>query len=169
MAGKVTTLRSTRQRKAAPRTRHALQFLVVLTKTNPLVWRRIQLPEDYFLLDLHVANQDAMGWQGCHLHEFRVVHSHRGKLERLGIPDRYFPDELPCTPDWDVPISQYFNWESVSEAPPALYVYDFGDDWHHLVTFEELLPGGAYDSESFDPARIVFDNPSQRLKKAFQE
>ena len=97
-------------------------------------------------------------------------------------------------------------------------MYDFGDDWHHLVTFEEILPGGrarfprcvagaracppedcggvhgfaefldaiadpkhpdhaqlvqwsggAYDPEAFDPRRIVFENPRQRWKKAFQE
>src|SRR5712691_590736 len=60
---------------------------------------------------------------------------------RANVPSEY--EVGPCKPDWDVPISEYFNWESVSEAPPALYVYDFGDDWHHLVTFEDVLPGGS--------------------------
>lgn len=143
MAGKVTRIRSTRRRRPADRTRHALQFLIVLSNTNPLVWRRIQVPDDYSFWDLHVAIQDAMGWQDYHLHEFRVLHPQRGKLERLGIPDPDFPDERPCTPDWEVPISDYYNWESLSDAPPALYVYDFGDDWHHLVTFEDILPGSS--------------------------
>lgn len=142
MAGKVTPIRSTPQRKAAPRPRHALQFLVVLTQTNPLVWRRIQVPEDYSFWDLHVAVQDAMGWQDRHLHEFRVRNPASGRLERLGIPDRNFPDERPCTPDWEVPLSRYFNWESISEAPSALYAYDFGDDWHHVVTLEDVVPIG---------------------------
>ena len=218
MAAKVTRIGSTRQRKAAPRGRHALQFLVVLTKTTPLVWRRIQVPENYSFWDLHVAIQDAMGWRDYHLHEFRVIHPQGGKRERLGIPDRDFPDERPCTPDWEVSIAEYFSWDSISEAPSALYVYDFGDDWHHLVTLEDVLPGGsaryprcvagaracppedcggvhgfaefleavadprhpeharlvewsggAYDPSAFKPARIVFDNPQQRWKKAFQD
>lgn len=217
MTEKVTTIRSPRRRKEG-RARHALQFLVVLLKTNPLVWRRIQVPDDYSFWDLHVAIQDAMGWQDCHLHEFRLVNPTNGKGERMGIPDRDFPDERPCTPDWQVPISTYFNWESAGEAPSASYVYDFGDDWQHAVTCEDVLPagsrtlprcvagsracppedcggvhgfedflsaianpkhpehaqlvewsGGAYDPERFSPARVVFDDPRKRWRRAFQE
>lgn len=109
MAGSVTAIRSVRKRKAGLRRRHALQFLVVLLKTDPLVWRRIQVPDEYSFWDLHVAIQDGMGWQDYHLHEFRIFHPRRGTLERLGIPDEEFPDERPCTPDWKVPISEYFN------------------------------------------------------------
>jgi hypothetical protein len=28
--------------------------------------------------------------------------------------------------------------------------------------------GGAYDPDIFDPARVVFDNPQQRRKRAFR-
>jgi hypothetical protein len=48
------------------------QFLIVLKGTDPLVWRRIQVPEAYSFWDLHVAIQDAMGWLDYHLHEFRL-------------------------------------------------------------------------------------------------
>jgi hypothetical protein len=47
------------------------QFLVVLCGTDPLVWRRIQVLSGYSFWDLHVALQDAMGWEDRHLHEFR--------------------------------------------------------------------------------------------------
>jgi hypothetical protein len=60
MTEKVTTIRSKRPRKQA-RPHPGLQFLVVLLQTNPLVWRRIQVPGDYSFWDLHVAIQDAMG------------------------------------------------------------------------------------------------------------
>jgi hypothetical protein len=49
------------------------QFLVVLSGTDPLVWRRIQVPQKYSFWDLHVAIQDAMGWLDYHLHEFRLL------------------------------------------------------------------------------------------------
>lgn len=143
MAGKVTAIRSKPKGRATGPRRHALQFLVVLLNTDPLVWRRILIPDSYSFWDLHVAIQDAMGWHDCHLHEFRIVHSQRGTLERLGIPDPDFPDERPCVAGWDVRISDYFNWETLSEAPTASYVYDFGDDWQHLVTLETLGPGGS--------------------------
>ena len=48
----------------------------------------------YSFWDLHVAIQDAMGWQDYHLHEFRVVHPQREQLDRIGIPDDEAPDAL---------------------------------------------------------------------------
>ena len=39
------------------------QFLVVLPGTDPLVWRRILVPEAYSFWYIHVAIQDAMGWK----------------------------------------------------------------------------------------------------------
>ena len=41
-------------------TRAVCQFLIVLPRTDPLVWRRVQVPEGYSFWDLHVAIQDAM-------------------------------------------------------------------------------------------------------------
>jgi hypothetical protein len=64
--GRKSTKRSTR-----PKLVH--QFLVVLSGTDPLVWRRLQVPERYSFWDLHVAIQDAMGWLDYHLHEFRLL------------------------------------------------------------------------------------------------
>jgi hypothetical protein len=133
--------RPVRQGRTAARTSQALQFLITLMKTDPLIWRRIQVPEEYSFWDLHVAIQDAMGWQDCHLHEYRIYHPNREAIDRLGIPDKDFPDERPCRAGWEVPVSEYFSWETLSDAPPAKYVYDFGDEWHHVVTFEDILPG----------------------------
>jgi hypothetical protein len=83
-----------------------------------------------------------MGWQDCHLHEFRIVQLHTGKLERLGIPDPDFSGEHPTVAGWKVRISDYFSWDTASEAPTALYMYDFGDGWQHLVTLEAVGAAG---------------------------
>ena len=40
-----------------------LQFSVTLQGIEPKIWRRIHVPSDYNFWDLHVAIQDAMGWQ----------------------------------------------------------------------------------------------------------
>ena len=64
--GSKSTKRSTR-----PKLVH--QFLIVLSGTDPLIWRRLQVPERYSFWDLHVAIQDAMGWLDYHLHEFRLL------------------------------------------------------------------------------------------------
>jgi hypothetical protein len=62
----VLPTRITRPSKPAKRTplpKLVHQFLVVLSRTDPLVWRRIQVPEKYSFCDLHVAIQDATcGW-----------------------------------------------------------------------------------------------------------
>ena len=63
-------------RKTRPKLVH--QFLVVLSGTDPLVWRRIQVPEKYSFWDLHVAIQDAMSWLDYHLHEFRLLDALNG-------------------------------------------------------------------------------------------
>lgn len=114
---------------------HVCQFLIVLPNTDPLVWRRIQVPEAYSFWDLHVAIQDAMGWLDYHLHEFEVV-DQRGRVRRIGIPDDEMPDERPCVPGWKVPIGKYLT----HGTGPVRYRYDFGDDWEHTLEFEELLP-----------------------------
>ena len=98
------------------------------------MWRRIQVPEHYSFWDLHVAIQDAMGWQDCHLHEFRLALQPRGEL-RIGIPDPELPDERPCMAGWETPVSGYVT----PQMPSALYLYDFGDDWEHEVVYEGLI------------------------------
>ncbi len=111
------------------------QFLVVLAHTDPLVWRRIQISGDYSFWDLHVAIQDAMGWLDYHLHEFTVTHPKTGRVLRIGIPDQEGPDE-PALPGWEVSVTEHF----LSGGPLALYVYDFGDDWRHVLMYEGASP-----------------------------
>jgi hypothetical protein len=112
------------------------QFLVVLNETVPLVWRRIQVPEDYSFWDLHVAIQDSMGWLDYHLHQFVVFHPPSGDLEYIGIPDEDDFDDPPVTPGWEVRISDFF----IEEIPPATYLYDFGDNWRHTIVYEGVWP-----------------------------
>lgn len=140
MTTKIAVFRSAHKRPAT-RTAQTLQFLVALLKTDPLIWRRVQVPATYSFWDLHVAIQDAMGWQDCHLHEFRTHNPERGIVDRIGIPDPEFPDERPSRAGWEVPLTEYFSSDTLSEGASARYVYDFGDEWHHLVTFEDMLPG----------------------------
>lgn len=115
------------------------QFLVVLVGTDPLVWRRVQVPQEYSFWDLHVAIQDAMGWHDSHLHEFRLLDAASGTLLSIGIPTGEESRDQPVLPGWRVPLSRFFErrgWH----APPAVYAYDFGDDWEHVLVHEGLLP-----------------------------
>jgi Plasmid pRiA4b ORF-3-like protein len=200
-------------KKVQPKQVH--QFLVALSQTDPLVWRRLQVPEHYSFWDLHVAIQDAMGWLDYHLHEFVLHHPRTGREQRLGIPGEEFPDQRPVLPDWKVRVSDYVT----EEAPLVLYVYDFGDDWRHALAYEGTWPaqpgrtypvclagaracppedvggvngfaefleaiadrkhpehtedlrwaGGSYDPAVFAPEKVKFDDPQERLRRAFEE
>lgn len=109
------------------------QFLIVLIETNPLVWRRMLVPSGGTFWDLHVAIQDAMGWDDTQLHEFRLA-GPGGKSEvRIGVPTDMSSDfDLPIVPGWSAGVDPFFEEPGTS----ARYLYDFGDGWQHVVTFE---------------------------------
>lgn len=131
-AGNSPKLRIARATRRMPVDPLVHRFLVTLHETDPVVWRRIEVPGRYSFWDLHVAIQDAMGWKDYHLHEFMVVHPKKNRLVRIGIPDDEDLDEKPCVAGWRAAVSQYVDLG----VPPMLYVYDFGDDWRHSVAFE---------------------------------
>ena len=112
------------------------QFKITLKGIEPPVWRRIQVPETYSFWDLHVALQDAMGWQDCHLHDFTVINPRTLAKERLGIPDEDDDFELNILADRDHTIADYF----FSQYRTAAYVYDYGDNWEHEIKFEKTVP-----------------------------
>jgi len=111
------------------------QFKITLKGTKPPIWRRIQVPETYNFWDLHVAIQDAMGWEDYHLHEFVFTLPIMNIKVRIGIPMEDDFDET-ILPDWDQKIADYFS----SETPKAEYTYDFGDGWQHDIILEKILP-----------------------------
>jgi hypothetical protein len=115
----------------APFNKWVLQFKIELTEILPLIWRIILVPSDYNFWDLHVAIQDSMGWQDCHLHYFEF--KRRKKEIRIGIPDFEGFDESPeILPGWQIPVFNYFK--DLGET--AKYLYDYGDCWWHTVQLE---------------------------------
>ena len=116
------------------------QFRVTLEEIEPAVWRRIQVPANYNFFDLHMAIQDAMGWQDCHLHTFEVVNAATEEIDMIGIPASWLDDsgfeEEDTLPGTECAIAQYFT----IARPRAEYEYDFGDGWNHDVVLEDILP-----------------------------
>jgi Plasmid pRiA4b ORF-3-like protein len=43
--------------------KNILQLKITLNDSTPKIWRRIQVPAEYTFFDLHVAIQDAVGWE----------------------------------------------------------------------------------------------------------
>ncbi len=119
-----------------------LQLRIELLHIEPLIWRRLQVPGDYTLWDLHVAIQSALGWNDSHLHAFAQL-DHPDGGPRFGIPMDEFDDMAPTLPGWEHRVA-----DVLTPANPRLeYGYDFGDGWEHVITLEAILvaaPGKKY-------------------------
>lgn len=109
------------------------QFKISLKGIKPTIWRRIQVPETYTFWDLHVAIQDAMGWEDYHLHEFRMMNPDVVENVKIGYPDGEYG--MLILKGWEQWISDYFSMgNSLAE-----YIYDFGDNWKHIIRLERII------------------------------
>jgi len=118
---------------ASARTVHQLR--IVLRGVSPLVWRRLLVPSDTTISELHALLQLAFGWSDDHLHRF-VVHGREYGMSRpggIGFRDdarRVRLDGLGLRP-----------------GERFVYEYDFFDRWRHDVRVEQVTPaqpGRAY-------------------------
>ena len=103
--------------------------------SKPPVWRRVLVPADVTLRDLHGVIQQAMGWDDYHMHVFSTG------WQEYGSPD----PELGHADDRKVRLSQVLT----GPGDRLRYTYDFGDDWEHNIVVEETrpaVPGEAYPS-----------------------
>jgi len=114
--------------------KQVMQFKVTLLDIEPPVWRRIQVPASYTLWDLHVAIQDAMGWEDYHLHAFEINDPTTGQPKQFGIPSD--DDWYKVLTGWEHAISDCFCEGNAA----AMYKYDFGDSWNHKIVLENVVP-----------------------------
>jgi hypothetical protein len=115
------------------------QLKITLLDTTPPIWRRVLVPADLTLEQLHHVLQAAMGWENCHLHEFRV-----GR-QRYGVPDPMdeFMGGTGCVSERKVRLADVLK----RARSRAEYTYDFGDGWEHSIVVEKVLspePGVEY-------------------------
>lgn len=70
-----------------------------------------------------------MGWLDYHLHEFSPRKSGPTKGMRIGLPESEYDESTVA--GWEFSIKKYFT----ALGNTIDYVYDFGDGWHHEITF----------------------------------
>ena len=101
------------------------QLKVSLRGASPPIWRRLELPADTGLADLHDIIQVAFGWADSHLHAFETAYGSFGVAD----PELGQRAEAPVT------------LEQVAPGPgdKVRYTYDFGDDWIHDIVVEKVL------------------------------
>ncbi len=101
---------------------------ITLKGCHVKIWRKFAVPADIKLDKLHQVIQTVMGWTDSHLHEFKIGGAH------FGVPD---PDD-----DWGEEVIAEKKCRLDRMLAPGFkqfqYVYDFGDDWEHVIKVESL-------------------------------
>ncbi len=112
-----------------PPVANVLQLRVSLKDFEPVVWRRVLVPDSIALPKLHRVIQELMLWWNYHLHVFEI------NGEEFGQPE--FDEDGDF--DWR-------NERGVKVAPlvrvggSLKYSYDFGDNWRLLIEVEKAFP-----------------------------
>lgn len=100
-----------------------------LQHVNPEVVRQIQVPKSLTFDQLHMAIQEAMGWQSYHLYEF----------QDNGISITAPNDETEFSEaTWDA-TQHHLNEFPWQEGHIFTYIYDFGDYWVHTIRIDKRL------------------------------
>jgi len=110
--------------------RSVYQLKVILCDVSPAVWRRILVPGDTYLDELHLMIQAAMGWQNCHLHRFIINKKEYARSD---------PDDLATRSEVRYRLQQLVRRPGGSFR----YIYDYsdeGDTWEtQLSQFDEEM------------------------------
>ncbi len=104
---------------------------ITLLQSTPPIFRRLLVPSNFLLSNLHKIIQTAMGWTNSHLHQF--IKNDKNYTERMGMD--YLWDEEDNVDYLTIEISDLLE----KEMDSIIYEYDFGDGWEHEVLLEEIL------------------------------
>lgn len=104
---------------------------IAITFSDPYIWRRIQVPGDYTLSNLHAVIQASMGWSDSHVHQFlvgKICYEPTMKKNTLRESKRF--DE------------HKYQLHTLEEGMQFMfsYIYDAGEGWEHEITVEEVVP-----------------------------
>ena len=104
-----------------------MQLKITLNGSRPPIWRRFLVEDSISLHKLHEIIQVVMGWENYHLYEF----SSHGL--RITVPHE---DDMEESID-----SRKIKLKDVLrlEKQRCSYVYDFGDNWEHIIVLEKVL------------------------------
>lgn len=109
---------------------------VDLGHTKPPLWRRLELASDLTLDRVHEILQIAFGWTDSHLHRFASGGgAYDPDSEHYLSPHEVAEGELGV-PEAEVRLDEVL----VEPGDELAYLYDFGDDWEHVLRLEAVLP-----------------------------
>ncbi len=130
---KATSVRSARGKgRARPAAEKLYLFEARISYIEPPIRRRVAVPGNRTLGDLHAILQDAFGWTDSHLHLFRF----RGDVYGKPSPE----DFEPVLDERKIRLDEL----SLRARSRIEYIYDYGDSWEHELVVAETrkaIPG----------------------------
>jgi len=121
----------------------AMQLKVQLKYFKPPIWRSVVVPSLATLGDLHRVIELVFGWDGDHLHAFRVG-GHNYSDPSFGLEE--------TGEEEDVRVRDAFCGKI-----KVGYEYDFGASWQHEITLQKVLP---LDPTTTYPMCVAFQGES---------
>ncbi len=112
--------------------REIYQLKVSLIESKPQIWRRLLVPANTKLSDLHKILQTAMGWTNSHLHQFIMNRT----FYTVKMEADMFWDDMDNVDYKNMKIADLLK----EEKDNIIYEYDFGDGWEHKIVLEKILP-----------------------------
>ncbi len=110
--------------------RKIVQLKIKLSDIDPPIWRRIKVPADFPLRRLHDVIQAVFDWLDYHLHQFEVGDRIYGSPKQgdgdFGEKHLYSDRNIKLGALLDRGVQRF------------IYRYDFGDDWEHVITVEQI-------------------------------
>ncbi|MBC8496933.1 MAG: plasmid pRiA4b ORF-3 family protein [Chloroflexi bacterium] len=111
------------------KTERIYQIKVTLKDSKPPIWRRLLVPTNITLYELHQIIQTAMGWAGYHLHQFVIYGQY------YGDPEDDVTGFMETKNEQRYKLSSFATREGIKFD----YQYDFGDGWEHSILVEKIL------------------------------
>ena len=138
------------------------ELRITLCDTKPPIWRRVAVPADITLGQLHDVIQIAMGWANSHLHLF-IQYRPATKQAANDLALASAKHEFDCDADARFRRQTFgptgYDLDAENENKAILddvlpdvkskldYIYDLGDGWEHSVEVQKIYeaePNVAY-------------------------
>ena len=112
-----------------PSSTSIFRIRISIVRSEPEIWRLLEVRSSLSLADVHQVIQIAFGWRDSHLHQFTAADGQRWADERWIEEDEDGKDERTVT------LAEVLG----EESGPLAYEYDFGDGWVHQVELIEVI------------------------------
>jgi hypothetical protein len=116
----------------------AFQFKIQLIHiSEPTVWRRVLVPEQFSFLRMHEVIQEAFGWEDYHL--FLFSPKGYGSEPIIEMPNEEDDSLFGFRRKQKLDASKTkLNQVFTTAKQKYMYIYDFGDDWKHQISLEKI-------------------------------